>query len=491
MKRPVTWLLAIFTVIVLPGAALPQDKPKQEPPKKQDEQEELKKKAAEYRKEVTETRGMKYKTDVGVGLYSKDELLAFLKKEFEKEAPKEKVEMWAKVYRHFGLIPKDLDLYQAYLDLFGSAIAGFYHPKSKELRLIRAGDGDSESKAMEEQFEQMFGVKLEDVTLVHELTHAAQDQNFDLSTLPMDGEENDDMIAAMKGLIEGDASAVGWKWGLKDKYSLVIKAMNDSYKSGQLPGKAGALPAYLRKTLAFPYGYGTDFVNDVLKNANEDWTAIDKAFGEMPLSTEQILHPKKYYGGERDWPKDVTIKDVDKIADGWKRLATNVHGEFVVGLLLDEHRAGSKADRKKAREGWGGDRYYVFEKGKDVCSIWYTNWDSKDDAVEFFDVAIKLLENKYKDVTPEKTDTKVTFSWKGGKAVIERKDADVLILDNVDDALAGKGADLFGASAKTELKKIERLKMIYHCPKHAEEKSHKVEKCDKCGAEMIKDEMKK
>ncbi len=490
MIRPSALLFALLFTLI-PGTALPQeDKPKQDPPKK-DEQDDLKTRAQNLKKEVTETRGMKFKNDVTVGVYSKDELLKFLKKEFERETPKEKVEMWAKVYRHFGLIPKDLDLYQAYLDLFGSSIAGFYHPKTKELYLIRAADGDKDSKQMEEMFQQQFGVSMEDVTLVHELNHAAQDQNHELSSLPMDDETNDDMIAAMKGLIEGDASAVGWKWGLKDKYEQIIGLFNDQYKKGGLPGKAARLPVYLRKSLTFPYGHGTEFVNEVLKNANDDFAAIDKAFQEMPLSTEQILHPKKYFGKEKDWPKSVDVKDVDKLAGGWKRLATNVFGEFGVGILFDEFRAGTSRERRKAAEGWGGDRYWAYENDGKIATVWATTWDTKDDAVEFFDLYVKLLEKKYEKATKEAGDTKVTFAWEGGSAVIERKDADVVVLDNAPAELAGKSGDVAGAMSKAEFNKLERYKLDFMCPKHNFLKSHKAGKCDICETELVKDGMKK
>ena len=492
MNRPLSWLLASALALVLfPRSALPQDKPaeekKQDPPKKS-EQDDLKERAAGFKKDVTDIRGFKFKTEVKVGAYSRDELLGFLKKEFERESPKEKVEMWARTYKHWGLIPKDLDLYQAMLDLYGSSIAGFYHPRSKELRLIRSGDEDKAMKDQDEQFKQMFGVGMEDITFVHELNHAAQDQNHDLNSLPLDDETNDDQIAAIKGLIEGDASAVGWKFGLKDKYDGIIGMINGQYKQGTLGGKAQKLPAYLRKTLAFPYGYGTDFVNALLKNANDEWSAIDKAFETLPLSTEQILHPKKYYGTEPDWPTLIEIKDLDKIVgEGWKRTVTNVHGEFVTKLILDEFKVGKRDSREKAAEGWDGDRYVCYEDSKgNTCSVWASTWDSKDDAVEFFDLYSKVLEAKYKEAKKEEADGKITLTWEGGVASIERKEADLLVLDSVPAALAAKSGEILTATSKKELKKVDRLKLTWQCAKHQEEKSHKQDKCTQCGGEMEK-----
>jgi hypothetical protein len=481
-------LAAFAAALLLPMAALPQEKPQDKPKDstKQDEQEALRKKAQEFKKEVTQTRGVKFSADVKVGVYTKDELLAFLRKEMEREAPREKVEGWAKGYKHFGLIPAELDLYEAFLDLYSSSIAGFYHPRSKELRLIRSGDADPQMKQMEKMWKQMFGTELEDVTLVHELHHAAQDQNFNLSTVPLDDETNDDRVSAIKGLIEGDASVVGWRWGLGEQFDQVFKMMNDGYKRGQLGGKAEKLPAYLRRTLAFPYGYGSEFVLAVLKNANEEWSSIDKCFDAPPLSTEQILHPEKYFGEKRDHPQEVDIKDVDALAgSGWKRLTTNVHGEFVIQILLGEYKVGRARDREKAAAGWDGDRFWTFENGKRVASVWLTTWDSDDDALEFYDLYVKVLETKYASAKKEAGDRRTEFAWDGGKAVVERRGSDVLIVDN-HEALAGRLDDVFKAASKKEIAKVDRLKLTFACPKHPEEKSHKQEKCTQCDLDLKK-----
>ncbi|RPH47076.1 MAG: hypothetical protein EHM91_06530, partial [Planctomycetota bacterium] len=274
MARALLLLLVATFSFLAPGfPALPQEE--KEPAKKDD----YKEKTARHKEDVVKLRGLEFKTDVTVGAYSKQELLDFLKNEFEKELPKEKAERYQRGYAKFGLIPQDLDIYEAYLELFGSSIAGFYHPKTKELRLIRPGEGkDGEEEALK-----AMGIDMERITLVHELTHAAQDQNFELSTLPMEDETNDDMVMAIKSVIEGDASAVGWKYQFKDQFEMVIGGINQTYKSGMLPGKAGKLPAYLRQSLTFPYGHGTDFVVKYLKGTKSELKDINKLFKDFPL----------------------------------------------------------------------------------------------------------------------------------------------------------------------------------------------------------------
>src|SRR6185295_2040765 len=164
----------------------------------------------------------------------------------------------------------------------------------------------------EEEALKAMGIDMERITLVHELTHAAQDQNYELSTLPIEDETNDDLVMALKSVIEGDASAVGWKFQFQDKFDLVIGGINQTYKTGMLPGNAGKLPAYLRQSLTFPYGYGTDFVIKYLKGTNRGFKDNNQLFKDFPLSGEPVPPPDKYFGEKRDNPILVTMPDLTK-----------------------------------------------------------------------------------------------------------------------------------------------------------------------------------
>jgi hypothetical protein len=279
------------------------------------------------------------------------------------------------------------------------------------------------------------------------------------------------------------------KWALRDQfYEQVMSMFNDSYKQGQLPGKAGELPAFLRRSMVFGYGYGAEFVQALIKNGNSTWSDVDKSFTEFPLSTEQILHPRKFFGAQRDHPQDVRIKDADALAgEGWKPLYANVHGEFGTYLILNEFKA--SGDRKEAAAGWDGDRFYSWENAKGgVAVIWYSTWDSDKDAEEFFTAYSQLLKAKVPDAKGEIGDRKASFAWKDGKASIERRGVDVAVVDGAHEALAGRLDDVFKAATKTEIKKMDRYVLNYICPNHPKNRSHKAEKCWDCDAEMKKKE---
>jgi hypothetical protein len=464
----------LFALAAAPAA--PQDE-------KKDPQEDYRKKTEKHRKTVTSLRGLEFKKDVTVGAYSKQELLDFLKEELDREFPREKAERFQRAYAKFGLLPEDMDLYDALMKLFGSSIAGFYHPKTKELRLIKPGEEkDPEAEAMK-----ALGMDMEAITLVHELTHAAQDQNFELSTLPLDDETNDDLILAIKSVIEGDANLVGWKFALKERFEAGIGLINAQFKTGQLPGEAASLPAYLRLSLTFPYGYGGDFVLKGVRNSPGGLKDISRLLKDFPLSSEQILHPAKYYE-ERDNPILVTLPDLAKLFGApWKESVNNVHGEFSIGLLLREFKGDDLtfADARRASEGWGGDRYVTLEDDKKrVMYVWYTAWDTMDDAVEFFKAYATALTRKHKAAgeKPE-NDTSFRFESRSGLVHMERKGADVLVFDGATPDMLRHLDTIWRGAKKSEIKGFERLK-LFVCEKDGVKESFSGP-CPKCGKELV------
>ncbi|HYE98929.1 MAG TPA: hypothetical protein VEJ18_08460 [Planctomycetota bacterium] len=436
-------------------------------------------KTVKHKKDVTDLRGLPFTRDVTVGVYSKAELTAFIKGELDRELPKEKADKYQRAYAKFGLIPKDLDLYKAYLSLFESSIAGFYHPRTKELRLIRPADqDDAEQKAMK-----AMGIDMEAITLVHELTHAAQDQNFELSTLPLEDETNDDLIAALKAVIEGDASAVGWRYGLGEQFDARIGLINAGYKMGMLPGEANKLPAYFKLTLTFPYGYGTDFVLKVLRGTNSGLKEASKMFKEWPLSTEQILHPAKYYQ-ERDNPTLIVLPGLDgHIGGGWKETMNNVHGEFSVKILLREHRGDNLRAKliDDASAGWDGDRYAILENADhQAMYVWYTTWDSEQDAQEFQEAYALALEKKYGVAErPGAREGALSFESADGPVYLERRGSDVLAIDGGPKDVATKAAAIWSSAKKSEMTGFERLKRFV-CEKDGVKTAFSG-KCPTCG----------
>src|SRR6185503_17152763 len=199
-----------------------------------------------------------------------------------------------------------------------------------------------------------------------------------------------------------------------------------------------------------------------LKGTKGEFKDINKLFKDFPLSSEQILHPERYYGEKRDNPILVKMPDVAKLFGGpWKESFNNVHGEFATKLLLKEFRSDKlrlgAIDR--AADGWGGDRYVVLEDDKkNTMYVWYSTWDSEKDAKEFYDAYCLVLEKKYEQETKDERGDKTTFNTPSGMVQAELKGKDVLVFDGATQGMLDKAPAVWKGAKKTEMTSVERLK---------------------------------
>jgi hypothetical protein len=141
-----------------------------------------------------------------------------------------------------GLLPPGTDL-QAQTDrLLGAAVAGYYDPKTKAL-VVRGSRATPGVRA----------------TLAHELTHALQDQHFNLDRPDLD-RALDESSLAFSGLVEGDAELVRSAYELTFSPS-ELSAADRETSSGAIPD----VPPVLLQMVAFPYSAGPKFVGDLMQ----------------------------------------------------------------------------------------------------------------------------------------------------------------------------------------------------------------------------------
>ena len=83
--------------------------------------------------------------------------------------------------------------------------------------------------------------------------------------------------------------------------------------------------------LVFPYSEGLAFVERL--RAEGGWDAVDAAYADIPTSTEQILHPRKYL--DRDEPSAVALPDPTvALGQEWRVVDEDTLGELQMALLL-------------------------------------------------------------------------------------------------------------------------------------------------------------
>jgi hypothetical protein len=400
--------------------------------------------------EVVELRGLEFRRAVETTFQSAAALQQVLQQELDRTYPGDTLAALEKRLLKFGFVVSPINLRQMVTRLFSQQIAGYYDPRRKKMVLIEHDDADSGQytvfpmDVLGEMFVAQLGVSLDKVLLAHELTHVLQDQHFDLLSLPIEDLDPEDRTSAVRALIEGDATLVMLDYVLarQGTDSTQVPDIADNLQAwSQNPLVSGlglfqSVPRYIIENLLFSYTYGYEFVLHLKKRGG--WERINQAYRDLPVSTEQILHPAKY-SEERDAPTSIQLPPLSAALAGWRELERNTLGEFNITILLDGFLPTPQAQAASA--GWDGDRFALYEQltTGDLLLVWHSTWDSETDAEEFFGHTAQMLEKRYTlkatDSSRESSEVHKVWQMDETTIVLERQGADVLLLDGAPAAL--------------------------------------------------------
>lgn len=342
-----------------------------------------------YHAIVSGIRGQKFARRVLPNLLTREELGQEMLRMMKDEYTPEEIALMDASYKVFGLMPPEMSSHDLLTKLLTEEVAGFYDPKQKRMVLIRENGSGKDPGFLGRLFgaKAAFDKEEQKTTLAHEMTHALQDQLYDLRGMQKRIEKDDDMLLAFSAMVEGDATLLMYAemdggGDITEMDAETIKA-TFSLMSWMLPVAGGTTyrkaPAIFRESLIFPYFQGMVFC--ISLSSERGWQAIHAAYSDPPTSTEQILHPKKYTE-DRDEAQAVTIPDLKGVVPGdWKHLGGNCLGEFQTSVMLKRLRSG-----RRAAEGWDGDRYEVFQHTDGRLGLVFVSvWDSDKDAEQFAD----------------------------------------------------------------------------------------------------------
>jgi hypothetical protein len=333
----------------------------------------------ELRPHVSELRGLSWVSDVPVMTLTPDEVRARLAVQSRSESSDQHLAEEAMALDAFGLIPAGYDLRDGVVGFLGEQGAGFYDTDERTLFLV------DRPLAIEA------GTASEDMVIAHELVHALQDQRFDLGNILNRRYESDDVSAAVRMLVEGDATYAMYLDQFRiagqdlDQLPLLslFERMGQPVDEGEpMVGDAmSSTPAILRDLMIAPYIHGPVFVQAL---RDRGWERVDRAFDALPLSTEQILHPDKYLSG--DWPRHIGFPKSKRIGRGWRPLRENSFGELGMRAFLRHHYP--DRNLRAVAAGWDGDRYRIWATPDGhTAFVWYSVWDGEDDALQWETVA--------------------------------------------------------------------------------------------------------
>jgi len=294
--------------------------------------------------QVAAIRGLAWKGPLLVKVLTRDQLSTRVRQLTATEVAENQadVDTDESVLKLLQLINRDVDFAKTIDSILAGGVLGYYDDETKEL-FVGGGSSDGLDAATQ-------------VTLAHELTHALTDQHVDFGsrTKALDEPDQTEQAAALGALIEGDAELVAGLW---QERHLTERQRREAATSASDGGSAYAdAPPYLLESLLFPYQDGLSFVRSLHRAGG--FAEVDNAYRNPPTSTEHILHPETYAGGQ-SWtaPK---LPDL-AAATGCGSVGRGTLGEFDMGQLLA--REISRADARNAADGWNGDAYAVVRCG--------------------------------------------------------------------------------------------------------------------------------
>ncbi len=187
--------------------------------------------------------------------------------------------------------------------------------------------------------------------IVHELTHALDDQHFELHRPEYD-DRDDEIGFGLSAVVEGNASRV------EDAYRATFTADEEAEAFAEESSYSYDFSILRYEFLSLqiaPYIEGEELVLDVLEESGQP--ALDALFVTPPTSSEQVLHPDRLTEPAAAVPLPP--------ADG-EILDQGTFGEVTLQVMLEASLG--VADARDVAEGWGGDAYvaWLIDDG-DAC----------------------------------------------------------------------------------------------------------------------------
>jgi len=354
--------------------------------------------------EVEQLRGLKFLHPVATIQLDRSALPSMLRKQMEKGMPYS-WDDYMTVLRALHLVDQTTgDLQGKLLELLDQQVLAFYDPDSHVYYSIKQPPvGLPDVPA---------GVSLDESVAAHELTHALQDQHFDLGKKDRALRDETDAGMALHAVAEGEATLVmlgdmtapmGATIDQIAKNDTMLDAMSTA--STAMTSTASA-PRYFVESLAFPYVSGLKFVVAAYRKGG--WPAVNRIYDSPPTSTREILHPDEYFAGKRT---KNAFDDKTPVAIKQHLLTVEHLGEFHWGFLVGAGNA----------RGWRGDRVTIAQNEScDPTVLVQTKWDTPAQAAAFRNAYAAFLKKENVDVRFDTRGNEVDAAYGADDALIDQ-----------------------------------------------------------------------
>jgi hypothetical protein len=397
-------------------------------------------------------------------MVSRAEVENYIGDKFKDDVDRIRFERSELVLKKFGLLPRQFNLHDFLIKLLGEQVAGYYDEKKKTMNLLDWVQMDMQKSVM-----------------AHELTHALQDQSFDLEKMVKKDEEIekrgpenfneliqiDEESTARTAVLEGQAMVVFADYALNtmegdscsndpacqlpDKRSVadfpkfvdLMLSQMDKEKGDSLLDNA---PLLLRDELIFPYSQGMKFVARLLVSGGKQMAFTD-VMKRMPQTSREIIQPDEYLAGHVIPP--LLLPDFKFLKDDFEAFDAGAIGQLDVDILLKQYTEEAVADRLSPE--WRGGSYYaVGRKGAKpadpnstahVGLIYVSKWSSEKSAQEFARIYGSSLPGRYNKLERAQTDGgpgREKYLSADGPIYIQQSGNLVIAVESFDDATSEK-----------------------------------------------------
>ncbi len=278
--------------------------------------------------------GFPIKKKVRRTIVSRPQVEKYIGDKFKDDADRIRFERSELVEKKFGLLPRTFDLHSFLIKLLSEQVAGYYDEKTRTMNLLDWNEPEMQRPVM-----------------AHELTHALQDQSFNLEKMSKHDEEvekhglddldelvrTDEDSTCRSAVLEGQAMIVLLDYVMApqgqsvEKMPQVVELMQDSMDKSRGSPVFDSAPLLLQEELAFPYRQGMKFIKDLLVAGGKQ-LAYTGVLERMPQTTREIMEPKEYLAGHRVPP--LLLPDLSFLKKDYEPYDAGAVGQLDVSILL-------------------------------------------------------------------------------------------------------------------------------------------------------------
>jgi hypothetical protein len=286
---------------------------------------------------VEATRGHQFVTPPVVQFASEADFKAAILAQITAAEPQ--VDLDEATFKALGWLAPSGDLYTEYQKTLAGGAVGFYDPATKVL-LVRGTDMTPYRREV----------------IAHELTHALDDQLFDLNVSVGSGLLSDDGEAFLVG-VEGDAVRTQQAYVATMSPLEQVADIAEQLQLGSDPVLL-TIPIAMLSLTQMPYLRGAIFAQQVAIAGGVP-AGLDATFARYPSTAEQAFDTTKYFADEG--PAAVPTPPADGAV-----VRSGRFGQFNLTLLLQQ---GISIDStiNPTTIGWAGDAFVTWTSGTSSC----------------------------------------------------------------------------------------------------------------------------